>query len=210
MYICRQNCLTKMSNSKNNLSTEEQIKQTAKELFFGQGLFKATTQEIADAAGVNRTAINYYFRSRDNLFEIVFQEAVDQMHENNRAIVLANLPFREKLEKWIDDKLESAIKHPFLEIYIVSEMKCQPKFIQKDKGFVTTVNEILGKELKKEQAKGHIKPIDPIHFIMNVSSLVSFPTCMRPLLMNSFGMDAKEFTRIIKERKKVILDTIFI
>jgi hypothetical protein len=35
----------------------------------------ATTQEIADEAGVNRTLINYYFRSRDNLIQIIFDEA---------------------------------------------------------------------------------------------------------------------------------------
>ena len=38
--------------------TEELIKATAKKLFFVQGKFDATTQEIADAAGVNRTLIN--------------------------------------------------------------------------------------------------------------------------------------------------------
>jgi len=45
--------------------TEKLIMETAKNIFFGEGRFNATTQEIADAAGVNRTLINYYFRSRD-------------------------------------------------------------------------------------------------------------------------------------------------
>ena len=39
--------------------TQELIKETAKRLFFGEGRFDATTQEIADAAGVNRTLINF-------------------------------------------------------------------------------------------------------------------------------------------------------
>jgi len=55
--------------------TQELIKETAKNLFFVEGKFNATTQEIADAAGVNRTLINYYFRSRDNLMKIVLDEA---------------------------------------------------------------------------------------------------------------------------------------
>ncbi len=46
-------------------STENLIKETAMRVFFKEGRFTATTQEIADAAGVNRTLLHYYFRSRD-------------------------------------------------------------------------------------------------------------------------------------------------
>ena len=52
--------------------TEELIKETAKRMFFGEGRFHATTQEIADEAKVNRTMINYYFRSRNNLISIIW------------------------------------------------------------------------------------------------------------------------------------------
>ena len=44
-----------MATTKKDEATEELIKNTAKRLFFGEGKFNATTQEIADAAGVNRT-----------------------------------------------------------------------------------------------------------------------------------------------------------
>lgn len=63
-------------SAKNAISdTERLIMETSMNVFFAEGRFNATTQEIADAAGVNRTLINYYFRSRNNLFEIVFQNA---------------------------------------------------------------------------------------------------------------------------------------
>ena len=55
-------------------ATEDLIKETAKRIFFAEGRFNATTQEIADAAGVNRTLVHYYFRSRDLLFEKVWME----------------------------------------------------------------------------------------------------------------------------------------
>ncbi len=200
-----------MSKKKSALSTEERIKQTAKKLFFGQGNFKAGTQEIADAAGVNRTAINYYFRSRDNLLKIVFDDALNRMQEDNSAIVSADLPFREKLEKWLDDKLATAIKYPFLELYIVSEMQTSScAIISKNKEFLRSVNDILADLLREEAAKGTIKPIDPIHFILNIASLVSFPFCMRPLLAESLDIDEAQFKQIMEERKQVILDSVFI
>lgn len=199
-----------MSNLNNKENTEQLIKEAAKELFFGKGWFKATTQEIADAAKVNRTTINYYFRSRDNLFDIVFQEAMTQMREKRAAIAVSDLPFKEKLGKWLDDELASAIRYPFLEIYIVTELVGKGCHIDKDKELVATVNQVLAKELKKEIEKGTIKPITPIHFILNIASLVSFPMCLRPILQDSLEISNKDFTKILQERKQVILDTIFI
>jgi AcrR family transcriptional regulator len=199
-----------MSKEQQKLDTEEIIKKAAKQLFFGEGRFTANTQEIADAAGVNRTSINYYFRSRDNLFDIVFQEAMQKMNEKHYAILLSDKPFREKLEFWLDDELASAIKYPFLEIYIVTQLQSKCGQLHRKKNDVQLAHEALEKDLSIEIEKGRIKPISTTQFMINVASLVSFPSCMRPLLMDSFGLSNEEFNQIIKERKQIILDTIFI
>ncbi len=41
---------------------EQKIKDTAKRLYFAEGRINATILDIADAAGVSRTLVNYYFR----------------------------------------------------------------------------------------------------------------------------------------------------
>lgn len=120
-----------MSKEQIKQGTEELIKKTAKQLFFGEGRFTANTQEIADAAGVNRTSINYYFRSRDNLFQIVFDEAMCKMNEKHHAILNSEFPFKEKIGMWLDDELASAIHYPFLEVYVVTQL--QTKGVSKKK-----------------------------------------------------------------------------
>ncbi|WP_407481717.1 TetR/AcrR family transcriptional regulator [Elizabethkingia meningoseptica] len=199
-----------MSTEVKKEDTEELIKQTAKQLFFGEGRFKATTQEIADAAGVNRTSINYYFRSRDNLFNIVFEEAMEQMNQNHNAILLSDLPFKEKLGSWLEDELASAIQYPFLEIYIVTQIASNKGKSIKDEEHIEAITNVLEKELTAEIEKGTIRPISTIQFMLNIASLVSFPTCMRPLVQESFKLNDGDFEQILKERKQVILDTIFI
>ena len=91
-----------MSKQSKDIETEELIRKTAKRLFFGEGKFNATTQEIADAAGVNRTLINYYFRSRDNLFSQIFEDAVKREEKLREKVLLSDLPFKEKIEMYID------------------------------------------------------------------------------------------------------------
>ncbi|QCX53592.1 TetR/AcrR family transcriptional regulator [Elizabethkingia sp. JS20170427COW] len=198
-----------MSKEQHKIDTEDLIKQTAKQLFFGEGKFKATTQEIADAAGVNRTSINYYFRSRDNLFDIVLEEAINKVNDKHYTILISDLPFRTKLEMWLDDELASAIKYPFLEVYIVTQMQSKCKHIRRNKNDVQLAQQALEKELAEEIKQGRMKPISTTQFMINIASLVSFPSCMRPLLMDSFDLDNERFTQIIKERKQVILDLIF-
>src|SRR5690606_14377237 len=93
---------TIMSIQKKEDVTYELIVNTAKKLFFKEGKFNATTQEIADAAGVNRTLINYYFRSRNALFDLVLKEANEEEDRKREMIMLSDLPLKEKMEKFMD------------------------------------------------------------------------------------------------------------
>ena len=196
-----------MSDEIRKDDTEILIKKMAKKLFFGEGKFNATTQEIADAAGVNRTLINYYFRSRDNLFNLVFEEAhLEEMKKSN-AIVSSNLTFREKLEHFIDYSLKSSVNYPYLEIYLVTQMN-QGYVIEKPYDF-DEINKQMEIEINKEIEKGNLMPISVTQFIINLASLVSFPTCMRPLLQKNLKLSNEEYDKILKERKDIILKTIF-
>src|SRR5690554_7197445 len=111
-----------MSIQKKEDVTYELIINTAKKLFFEQGKFNATTQEIADAAGVNRTLINYYFRSRDNLFNLIFEDAVRSEEKLRESVLFSELPFRQKLEAYLDESIRQAIEYPYLKTYIVSKI----------------------------------------------------------------------------------------
>ena len=187
--------------------TEELIKNTAKKMFFGEGKFNATTQEIADEAQVNRTLINYYFRSRNNLFEIVFEEAMKQQHEKSDSILYSNVSFKEKISNYIDYTLGVAMEYPYLEIYLVTQIN--QGCIYKDNDQMDDIISFIDKELKKEVENGTMKPISPFQFILNLVSLVSFPASMRPIFQESFKMDNKQYNKLLSERKEVIINTLF-
>ena len=122
-----------MSKQEKKDQTQEVIKETAKNLFFVQGKFDATTQEIADEAGVNRTLINYYFRSRDNLMQIVFDEAQKVEREKSEIIQDSSLAFKDKIKLFIEGSLSTSLKYPYLETYIVSQINkgtCHKKDIE--------------------------------------------------------------------------------
>lgn len=197
-----------MSIQKKDDATYELIIDTAKRLFFKEGKFNATTQEIADAAGVNRTLINYYFRSRDALFELVLQKAIEEEEKRREMIVFSDLPVREKLETFIDYHFEQAKKYPYREVYMVTQMNNEAIMV-KDKNHIKRLTEKFYLELEDEMNKGNIQKMEPIQFVLNFISMLIFPVCMRPLLQNSFELDNEGYKKILANRKEVILKTLF-
>ena len=195
-----------MSNQSKKDHTQELIKETTKNLFFVQGRFAATIQEIADEAGVNRTLINYYFRSRDNLVQIVFDEAHRVEKEKSEVIMRSDLNFKEKISKFIEESLQTSLKYPYLETYIVSQINkgsCQKKDIQSED------LQNLYKDIEVEMDLGNIEKIEPVQFLFNMISLLVFPSAARPLIKDNMMISDEEFDRLISERKDIILNMLF-
>lgn len=195
-----------MSKQEKKEQTEKLIKDTAKNLFFVQGRFDATTQEIADEAGVNRTLINYYFRSRDNLIQIVFDEAQKVEREKSEIIQDSSLGFKEKITLFIEGSLSTSLQYPYLETYIVSQINkgsCHKKDIEEE------YKEKMLQDIQTEMDLGNIEKMEPIQFIFNMVSLLIFPSAVRPLFMENMMIDGKEFDRLIADRKDIILNILF-
>jgi TetR/AcrR family transcriptional regulator len=197
-----------MSAKITDQDTEELIKDTAKRVFFSEGRFNATTQEIADAAGVNRTLINYYFRSRNNLFDIVFQDAQDQEHEIMEQIVFSNMSFKEKISRHLDVFFEQSQRYPYLEIYMVTQMNQGNCY--KDKEHMNLLLDKFYLEVALEMERGNIHKMRPEQFVLNFISLMSFPVSMRPLLQETMGFTKESYDTLLEERKDVIMNTLFI
>jgi AcrR family transcriptional regulator len=62
-------------------NTEQDIINAARKVFQEKGFKEATMRNIADEAKINMAMLHYYFRSKENLFYIVFDEAFSQLYE---------------------------------------------------------------------------------------------------------------------------------
>src|SRR4051794_24037459 len=71
--------MAKKVNNKSDFSTEEKIKEAAKKVFMKKGYGATRTRDIAEEAGINLALLNYYFRSKDKLFELVMLEKVQKL-----------------------------------------------------------------------------------------------------------------------------------
>ena len=67
-----------MSTAGNNV--EQDIVNAAQDIFVEKGYDGATMREIAARAGINISMLHYYFRSKDNLFDIVFNRVFQRLY----------------------------------------------------------------------------------------------------------------------------------
>jgi TetR/AcrR family transcriptional regulator len=190
--------------------TEALIKDTAMRVFFEQGRLHATTQEIADEAGVNRSLIHYYFRSRDLLLEQVFIEGKVAMDQKIHGVLLENVDFKTKVSKFLDLFIERSLKYPYMETFMISQVnrKCESQQIAFRKDDSELKKRFLS-EVEEEITKGNLKSQCPINFMIDLMSLCSYPVLSKPLIKNMFNFDEQNFTDFMSQRKKNILNLVF-
>lgn len=198
--------------TKKDTETEDVIKQAAKRLFFVEGRFNATTQEIADAAGVNRTLLNYYFRSRNKLFDLVLMDARKHFKKKMKFVFQSDISFREKIEQFIDIYLAEAIAYPYLETYMVARLNqklAKNEIPQEHEEQTKNEIEKFLEVIESEMEKGTIKKMTPIHFIWNLVSLLSFPIVMKPMYKRILDLNDNAYQKLIEDRKGIILSMLF-
>jgi TetR/AcrR family transcriptional regulator len=192
------------------LSTEDLIKQTAKKLYLVEGKIKATTQDIADAAGVNRTLVHYYFKSKDLLLQTVFLESRQEMINKLDAVLGSHLDFHQKIENFIDTFLCYLKTMPYMQVFLITEInkKDADQIMMGATKMSDHTNQFLI-EVQAQMDKGIIKPMAPFNFLINLFALVSYPMIMKPMYIQAFDISATTFEQLVVERKKMVLDLIY-
>ena len=108
--------------------TEEKIKEAARITFTKKGYAATRTRDIAEEAGINLSLLNYYFRSKEKLFNIIMTEKIQQFFGVLFPIIAdTGLSLEEKIEKIADNYITTILKNPNLPIFVLSEIRNNPQ-----------------------------------------------------------------------------------
>jgi AcrR family transcriptional regulator len=193
-------------SKKIDVSTEEKIKEAARIVFYKKGFAATRTRDIAEEADINLALLNYYFRSKAKLFEIIMMETLSGFIKN--MLVVLNdekTSLERKVEEIASRYIDLIIKEPEIPTFIVTEIRNNPNMLL-DKLPIKQVlaNSMFFKQHKEAVKKGEISEPNPLHFLMNLIGLVIFPFISKPLLMGGSGIGNSEFNALMIERKKLI------
>ena len=163
-------------------STEQRILDAAKEVFMQFGLYGARMQDIADKAEINKALLHYYFRSKEKLFDAVFEGALEKYFAQLAVMAEINLPIEERVHKYIDNVFKFYEEYPQMSMFIIKEIQINPElFKEKVEKMKRDQKFLLVPALIEAIAKGEINEIDPVIFIINLHSLCAYPFLASPL-----------------------------
>lgn len=195
-------------NSKSNAS--ERILHTARKLFIKNGYTGTSIRDIANASGTNIAYVNYYFESKYNLFEIIFDEAFDILINRVFATLNSDMPFFEMVESWINTYYEILPEYPQIPIFILNEVNQNPdalikRILRRNPQAVFTR---LSQRVEEEVKKGTIKDIPVIDLGLNVLSLCVFPFMFKILALKVAKKSVTEYNSVLAEHKKYVIELI--
>ncbi len=184
-------------------NTEKQILEAAKNIFQQKGMDGARMQEIADTAGINKSMLHYYYRSKQKLFDAVFKSAINLMAPKIIKIVETDEHLFDKIRSFTNKYISFMNKHSFIPTFIIQELNRNPDMIKEVfiSKFDDSISEKLKKQIEELVEKGGIKPIKPEHLLINIVSMSIFPFMAKPLLSAVLQKNEKQYKQLINERK---------
>ena len=186
---------------------EQAILEAAEKEFLEKGYEASKTTKIASLAGVTHAMLHYYYRTKENLFNMVFEQKINLLKSSLLPLFYNHdLPLLERIKIGIETHFNFIAANPCLPRFVINELISKPKhremFEKKLKNTAQQLIEQLQSELNKETEHGTIHPIDAITLLLDIASLNVFVFAALPLLRpvsSSFYKDEKEF---LEARKK--------
>ncbi len=184
---------------------EEKIIAAAKDLFKIKGFEGTKTREIADKAGVNLAMLNYYFRSKVKLFELIMFGTMSSFI-NDMFVTFQDdkTSLEDKLKIFVSNYIELLKREPELPIFLLNEMHRNPdKILKRISAEKKIINTHLYQQISDATKPDSVK-ITEKQFIINMISMTIFPFIGKPLIKAISETQEEEFNNILEKRKKLI------
>jgi len=188
-----------------NKNTEQKIFDAATELFLEKGVDRTSVRDIASKAGINLALMNYYFRSKENLFDAIFTNLVKKNTKELVKILDSDLELPEKIQKYVTAYIDTLLRNPLLVSFFMAILHRSREKITE----MEVVSSLYGREKFTQQIidegkKGTIRKTDPSHFFVDMISMITFPFAIRPMIMDKNELNDEGFIAFIEQRKEHI------
>lgn len=197
-----------MKMKENDKQTEEKIFEAATVEFEEKGMDGARMQDIADRAGMNKSLLHYYFRTKDRLFDAVFQKLAGRMLMKFTPIFDKDLSLDAKIRFFFREHIAFLNDNPKLPAFVLNEINRNPERIRK---LLKNVDfhklfDMLYEQHHEELASYKITRADIPQIMTTIASISVFPFAARGILEGIFEKLDLDFDEYIETRKDFAAD----
>ena len=199
-------------------SKEEQILDAATEVLLEQGLAGARMQEIANHAGINKTLLHYYFRSKENIYRRVVERIFGGFFGQMEAILTSEESLPAALRGFIEGFFAVLTANPKVPNFMMQELSRGGKAVQEimttvlSRTKLTLPQHFVGL-MRREQEAGTIAPVNPYQFLVTLLGACTYYFAAEPIVRAVIR--ASELGRVtsrerfIEERKEEIFNVLY-
>ena len=183
------------------IDTEIQIKQAAKKIFLRKGLAGTRLQEIADEAGICRTALHYYFRNKEKLFETVWKDIFATTNDITDIFGENNLSMIQKMKMFATRHFDKSCSEPDMDMFLMNEFNNNPDAMMAIllSGKIENPAHFLLNDIEKAVRTGEIEG-EPKQIFITLLSLCIFANAGKSMLKSMLGLTEKDYANLMQER----------
>lgn len=185
---------------------EEAILKSATKLFLEKGFKATSTTEIAREVGCNQALVHYYFRTKERLFEAIFEKKMKFFLASLLKFDQQEIPFEEKLKRKIESHFDAIKEDPKLPLFFFNEISTNPSRLHELRENLGELpQKVFGqmkKELDEEITKGKIRQISIYDLLMTIVSLNIAVFLVEPMFKTITQISDDEFKQLREGRKK--------
>lgn len=196
------------------IENEKKILDAACKVFIAKGFDGARMQEIADEAGINKSLLHYYYRSKDNLFELVFVDAFRGFFPVIEGFFSNEGNLFDKIRLFTGGYISLIQNNPHIPMFILHELNKNSEKLPQIIDAIANIrgNDLMGKlnlMIEKEVSEQKIRKIEARQLFVNIISLSIFPIVAKPIVCAVlFENNEEKYNQFIENRKTEVAEFI--
>ena len=190
--------------TENDKLTEERIFEAATDVFVDKGMDGARMQDIASHAGINKALLHYYYRTKEQLFNAVFEMIAQKILKKFAPVFDENLSLEEKIRFFFREHITFLQENPKLPAFVLNEINRNPA---RTKKLLRNIHfeslwDTLYKQHKAELENYNISKETMPQIMVTIAAISVFPFAARGLIEGILEKVGVDFNKYIEERKE--------
>jgi AcrR family transcriptional regulator len=192
-------------------NTQQIILEAALREFHQNGFKGARTGRIAEAAGISRTMLHYYFSTKEALFEAVLNKTFGAVMPHLHRMAAEEQDVFKIIENLVDAVADMLEESPGLPSFVVNILNENPQLILNLTAFQNeNTPGLLDSILAKARAEKSIRPeVQGEDLLLHVWGLCSTPYLLAPYISVKEKRDEAGMRAFIQRRREIIKLLIF-
>ena len=184
--------------------TEEKIFDAATDVFIEKGMDGARMKDIANHAGINKALLHYYYRTKDHLFNAVFEKIAGTMFSKFAPVFDTKLTLEDKIRFFFREHIAFLQNNPRLPAFLLNEFHRNPQRIRKliQNIDINKLWSTLEVQHREEIKRYNITKENIPQFMTTIASMSVFPFVAKPLISGLMEKMGYNFDQYIEERKE--------